>query len=43
MLMDQFEAFETLQQLVTLWLDHAAKSSDWIKGQEERRQLKLFE
>ncbi|MGC1498026.1 MAG: hypothetical protein WA790_19635 [Sulfitobacter sp.] len=42
MLMDQFEAFETLQQLVTLWLNHAAKSEEWTKAQEEHGQLKLF-
>ena len=42
MLVDEFEAFQSLQQLVHLWLEDAAKSPEWIKAQEERRQLKLF-
>jgi hypothetical protein len=40
--MDQFEAFASLEQLVRLWLDDAAKSKEWMKAQEERRQLKVF-
>ena len=40
--MDQFAAFDNLEQLVRLWLDDAAKSIDWIISQEEARQLKLF-
>ncbi len=39
---DQFAAFDSLEQLVRLWLDDAAKSNAWIQAQEERRQLKLF-
>lgn len=38
----QFDAFASLEQLVRLWLDDAAKSKEWIKAEEERRQLKLF-
>ena len=41
-LVDQFEAFQSLEQLVRLWLDDAAKSKEWLKAEEERRQLNLF-
>ncbi len=39
---DQFEAFDSLEQLVRLRLDDAAKSKAWIKAQDDARQLKLF-
>ena len=39
---DQFAAFNNLEQLVRLWLEDAAKSPEWIQAQDERRQLKLF-
>lgn len=39
---DHFEAFDSLEQLVRLWLDDAAKSKAWIKAQDDARQLKLF-
>lgn len=42
-LLDQFEAFASLEQLVRLWLDDSAKSSEWIKAAEDQKQLRLFD
>lgn len=38
----QFDTFESLEQLVLQWLDQAAQSKHWEKAQEAHRQLKLF-
>lgn len=37
-----FHSFESLEQMVRLWLDETAKSKEWIKAEEDRKQLKLF-
>lgn len=39
---DECRRFKSLEELLQHWLDTAARSSEWIKAQEERRQLKLF-
>lgn len=39
---EQFETFDSLEQLVFQWLDQAAQSKHWEKTQEAQRQLSLF-
>jgi hypothetical protein len=39
---DECRRFKSLEEFLHHWLDTAARSSEWIKAEEERRQLKLF-
>ena len=39
---DESRRFKSLEEVLKHWLDDAANSKEWIKAQEEQRQLKLF-
>lgn len=39
---DAFEGYPTLEGYVRAWLDMKAKSAQWQKQQQARRQLSLF-
>lgn len=39
---DECRRFKSPEEFLQHWLDDAATSTEWLKAEEERRQLKLF-